>query len=100
MEHSRRKFIQNVTLGAAGAIGAPSIAISRSYTAAGLKPENRLPVGIAGYTFAKFDLEKSIAMMRRIAVQNLSLKEFHLPLNSNEEKVKSVMSQFSAANIN
>src|SRR3954464_5859498 len=100
MEHSRRKFIRKVTLGAAGAVSVPHIASSAAYTKAGSKQENRLPLGIAGYTFAKFDLEKSIAMMKRIGVQNLSLKEFHLPLNSNEEKVKSVMGQFSAANIN
>jgi inosose dehydratase len=98
MEHSRRKFIQKVTLGVAGAASVP-FTFSGTYAAAGLKQENKLPVGIAGYTFAKFDLEKSIAMMKRVGVQNLSLKEFHLPLNSNQEKVKSVMGQFTAANI-
>jgi inosose dehydratase len=100
MEHSRRNFIRKATLGAAGAACVPSVIFSASYAGSGQKQENKLPVGIAGYTFAKFDLEKSIAMMKRIGVQNLSLKEFHLPLNSTEEKVKSVMGQFAAANIN
>jgi sugar phosphate isomerase/epimerase len=56
-------------------------------------------LGIAGYTFAKFDIEKSIAMMKRIGVMNLSVKDFHLPLNSSEEKIKSVLGQFAASNV-
>jgi inosose dehydratase len=100
MEHSRRKFIQNAALGAAGTVSLPFIAKSTPFTASAAKQGNQLPVGIAGYTFAKFDLDKSIAMMKRIGVQNLSLKEFHLPFNSNDEKIKSVMGQFSEANIN
>ncbi|MCW3079518.1 sugar phosphate isomerase/epimerase [Segetibacter sp.] len=101
MEQSRRNFIQKATLGIAGAVSLPFIneaaTQSNNFVA---KQGDLLPVGIAGYTFNKFDLEKSIAMMKRIGVQNLSLKEFHLPINSSDEKVKSVMAQFAAANIN
>ncbi|HOP59153.1 MAG TPA: twin-arginine translocation signal domain-containing protein, partial [Bacteroidales bacterium] len=34
-------------------------------------------VGMAGFTFARFNVEKTIEMMNRIGVKNLSLKEFH-----------------------
>ena len=62
--------------------------------------ESNLQLGMAGYTFAKFDIEKSIAMMKRVGIQNLSLKEFHLPLNSPPEKIQSVLAQFKEAGIN
>ena len=62
--------------------------------------ESNLQLGMAGYTFAKFDIEKSIAMMKRVGIQNLSLKEFHLPLNSTPEKIQSVLAQFKEAGIN
>jgi inosose dehydratase len=101
MEKSRRNFIQKAALGVAGTLSIPftnkAETLAHSYVG---KQGDLLPVGIAGYTFNKFDLEKSIAMMKRIGVSNLSLKEFHLPLNSSDEKIKSVMAQFAAANIN
>ncbi|MDQ6813799.1 MAG: sugar phosphate isomerase/epimerase [Bacteroidota bacterium] len=101
MEQSRRHFLQKTALGLAGTVSLPLInkaaASSTNFVAS---HGDLLPVGIAGYTFNKFDLEKSIAMMKRINVKNLSLKEFHLPINSNDEKIKSVMAQFAAADIN
>ena len=100
MEQSRRNFIQKAALGIAGTVSMPFLTKATQLNTISNKNENLFPVGIAGYTFAKFDLEKSIAMMKRIGVQHLSLKEFHLPINSNDEKVKSVMAQFAAANIN
>lgn len=57
-------------------------------------------VGMAGFTFARFNVEKTIEMMNRIGVKNLSLKEFHMPLNSTREKIDEVMGIFRAAGIN
>lgn len=100
MKQSRRNFIQKATCGVAGTVSIPFINQAAPFNALSEKQENTLPLGIAGYTFAKFDLEKSLAMMKRIAVTNLSLKDFHLPINSDDEKIKAVMSQFAAAGIN
>lgn len=100
MEQSRRNFIQATALGMAGTLSIPFITKAVPFGSNAVKTGTLFPLGIAGYTFNKFDLEKSIAMMKRIGVQNLSLKEFHLPINSDDEKVKSVMAQFASANIN
>lgn len=99
MERSRRGFIQKAVLGAAGTVSIPFLTKAAPFNQPAAARESLLPLGIAGYTFAKFDLEKSIAMMKRLEVRNLSLKEFHLPINSDEDKIKSVMSQFAEANI-
>lgn len=57
-------------------------------------------IGMAGYTFMRFNVDKTIEMMKRIAVNNMSLKEFHMPLNSTKEKIDEVMGNFRDAGIN
>jgi inosose dehydratase len=99
MKQSRRNFIQKATFGIGGTIGIPFINNATTVDAPSVKHPNLFPVGIAGYTFAKFDLDKSIEMMKRLDVQNLSLKDIHLPINSSDEKIKSIVDQLSAANI-
>lgn len=44
-------------------------------------------LAIAGYTFAKFDLDKSLEMMKRVGVNLLGVKDFHIPLNSTQETI-------------
>lgn len=88
---SRRKFLQHTALGLAGTAAAPFTLPARV-----MKADTSLQVGIAGYTFLKFDVEKSAAMMKRIDVKYLSIKDFHLPLNSAPDKIQSVQSQFAA----
>jgi sugar phosphate isomerase/epimerase len=99
MEQSRRSFIQKTALGVGGTVSLPFITMAATFDTTNANQDNHLPLGIAGYTFAKFDIEKSIAMMKRIGVMNLSVKDFHLPLNSSEEKIKSVLGQFAASNV-
>jgi inosose dehydratase len=57
-------------------------------------------VGMAGFTFMQFNVEKTIEMMKRIGVDNLSLKEFQMPLNSTREQINIVLGKFKAAGIN
>lgn len=96
---SRRKFIQNTTLGIAGTALAPLAAKTAQLPLSVAAGETALPVGIAGFTFAKFDLDASIAMMKRLDVHYFSIKDFHLPLNSDAAKIAAVMSKLEAASI-
>lgn len=91
---SRRGFIQQSALGLAATVASPF-----ALQAAAPMASTDLQTGIAGYTFNKFDVEKSIAMMKRVGVEYLSLKDFHLPLNSTPEKIQSVLSSFSSSGI-
>jgi sugar phosphate isomerase/epimerase len=95
---SRRNFIQQSVLGIGGAAVLPLLG-NKALAADNESKEGSLQVGMAGFTFAKFDLEKSIAMMKRVDVKYLSLKDFHLPLNSGPEKIQSVMTQFADGGI-
>jgi sugar phosphate isomerase/epimerase len=56
-------------------------------------------LAMAGYTFARFDVEKSISMMKRINVLNVCLKDFHLPLDSTPEQAKAIIDKFNDAGI-
>ena len=44
-------------------------------------------IGMAGYTFAKFDLDKTLETMQRVDVHYLCIKDFHLPMNSTDEQI-------------
>ena len=44
-------------------------------------------VGMAGYTFNKFNLDQTLEMMQKCDVKYLCIKDFHLPLNSNEQQI-------------
>ena len=85
---SRRKFLQQSVLGIAGTAALPMIgkAVQRNH-AIPEAAENSLQIGMAGYTFLKYDIDKSITIMNRVAVKNLSIKDFHLPLDSTPEKI-------------
>ncbi|MFN7584564.1 MAG: hypothetical protein ACK5RI_01480 [Bacteroidota bacterium] len=93
MISSRRLFIIQSLLAAA------SVPCSIKGTAQGIPNEPAFPIGIAGYTFYRIDIQSAIRMMQRLGVQHLSLKDIHLPLNSSDEVIKSTMAQFSAAGI-
>jgi len=47
----------------------------------------KFKVGMAGYTFVKFDLDKTLETMKRADVHYLCIKDFHLPMNSTDEQI-------------
>ena len=100
---SRRNFLQKTALGLAGSVTIPLLGKSNTKNTTSESSASAaapLPCGIAGYTFAKFDLDKSIAMMKRVGVLNLSLKEIHVPLNSSQETINAAMAKLKDAGIN
>ena len=64
-------------------------------TAQEKRPDQRMPpetgekfkIGMAGYTFAKFDLDKALATLKRTDVHYLCIKDFHLPMTSTDEQI-------------
>ena len=50
-------------------------------------PEEEFHLGIAGYSFVKFDLETTLKTMQTLDLHYLCIKDFHLPLTSNEEQI-------------
>ena len=44
-------------------------------------------LGMAGYTFVKFDLETALKTMQRCDIHYLCIKDFHLPIESTDEEI-------------
>jgi inosose dehydratase len=99
---SRRKFLQTAGLGVVGLpleAAAGSIAPGESVVRGSGLPLTTLQMGIAGYTFLHVPVDGAIGMMNRVGITNLSIKDFHLPLDSSPDKIQSVKGQFTAAGI-
>jgi inosose dehydratase len=91
---NRRSFLQMSALGIAGAVAKPSFALGS------FEAPTTFPLGFAGYSFARFDIDKMIAMLQKLNVKNLSLKEIHLPLNSSNEAIEAAKKKFADGGIN
>jgi len=44
-------------------------------------------LGMAGYTFARFDIDKTLETLKIMDVHYLCIKNFHLPLNSTNDQI-------------
>jgi sugar phosphate isomerase/epimerase len=55
----------------------------------------KFKVGMAGYTFAKFNLDTTLKTLQRADVHYLCIKDFHLPLNSTDEQIKTFHQKLS-----
>jgi len=97
---SRRNFLKTASLGVAASGIAPLFASASQQDAENPKePGAPLQMGMAGYTFLNYSIEQTIAMMNRVGVNMLSLKEFHLPFDSSAEKAKEVVGKFKDGGI-
>jgi sugar phosphate isomerase/epimerase len=96
---SRRQFFKLAGTGILAA-GVSSVYASTSVPDFVENTANTFSVGMAGYTFREFTVEKTIEMMKRIGVTNLSLKDFHMPMNSTQEQINAVLEKFKSAGIN
>jgi inosose dehydratase len=96
---SRRQFFKIAGTGILAA-GVTSV-----YASSGIKnlvssAIDNFHLGMAGYTFREFTVEKTIEIMKRVGVNNLSLKDFHMPMNSTQEQINTVIEKFKSAGIN
>lgn len=96
---SRRQFLKLAGTGILAA-GATSLYASPVMPVSVDKAKNTFTLGMAGYTFLQYNVEKTIEIMKRVGVTNLSLKDFHMPMNSTQEQINAVLAKFKAAGIN
>jgi Sugar phosphate isomerases/epimerases len=71
------------------------------------RPKEQLPpdskelfkVGVAGYTFVNFDLDKTLETLERVDVHYLCIKDFHLPLNSTDQQIADFHKKLAAKGV-
>jgi inosose dehydratase len=96
---SRRELLRAGPLVAAGL---PLMAASSRTTAgpeAPADPWRGLKVGVASYTLRKMPLDAAIKAIQRVGLRYVSIKDFHLPLNSTSDERRAVAAKFKAAGI-
>ncbi|HLW19873.1 MAG TPA: sugar phosphate isomerase/epimerase family protein [Cyclobacteriaceae bacterium] len=82
---NRRSFIKKSML---GIVAGSTLSLTKSQASVHIRPkEDSFKLGIAGYSFVHFDLEKSLEMMRKVDVHYLCIKDFHLPYDSSTEQI-------------
>ncbi|KAF0233952.1 MAG: hypothetical protein FD181_3753, partial [Prolixibacteraceae bacterium] len=59
----------------------------------------KFKVGMAGYTFVKFDLSKTLETLKKADVNYLCIKDFHLPLASTDEEISAFHAKLKASNV-
>jgi inosose dehydratase len=96
---SRRQFFKLAGTGILAA-GVSSVYASSTFSPLIENTTDSFTIGMAGYTFREFTVDKTIEMMKRIGVTYLSLKDFHMPMNSTQEQITSVLDKFKASGIN
>lgn len=94
---SRRAFLG--TLGSA-ALASGLALPARGQPAAEAAPRRRrLPLGLASYTLRLFPLDEALAMTRRVGLEHICLKSFHLPLDATAEQIAEAAAKVNQAGL-
>ncbi|HUX97852.1 MAG TPA: sugar phosphate isomerase/epimerase [Bacteroidales bacterium] len=96
---TRRQFFKLAGTGILAA-GVTSAYGSKAFAMEGEEEKNLFSLGMAGYTFREFTVEKAVEMMNRVQITNISVKDFHMPYDSTQEQINSVVSKFRSGGIN
>ena len=96
MKFNRRNFIKTTGAGVIAA-GMPAI-VSGTAPVNSTSPvaEDSFSLAVAGYTFAKKNLDDSLAMMKRVGLKYIGLKDFHLPLTSTKEVIDETLAKMKS----
>jgi inosose dehydratase len=93
---NRRTFLQQAT--GALALGAATTTLSQAAPAAAPQ-EDLFKLGMAGYSFVHFKLDQALEMMRKVDVNYLCIKDFHLPFNSTDEQIAAFHEKLKQSNV-
>jgi len=59
----------------------------------------KFKVGMAGFTFVKFDLDKTLETLKKTDVHYLCIKDFHLPFTSTDEEIAAFHAKLKANDV-
>lgn len=101
MEKSRRSFFRKglagtLMLASAGLAKAGFPNVMNTKTA---KAVNPFHLGMAGFTFLKFDLETTLKTLQRLDIHYLCIKDFHLPYDCTDEQIKELHAKCATYNV-
>jgi len=99
--NTRRKFLQKGLLGVSAATLAsiPHAWADVPTEVAKPKKQDKFNLAIAGYSFLHFNLDESLAMMKRMDVNYLCIKDFHLPYKSTATEIAAFHKKLADSNV-
>ncbi|RZK54135.1 MAG: sugar phosphate isomerase/epimerase [Pedobacter sp.] len=96
---TRRNFLQKGILGVAATtlINIPTVFAAPEKRK--VASEDSFKLGIAGYSFLNFNLDESLKMMKKVDVQYLCIKDFHLPFKSTAAEIAAFHAKLKESNV-
>jgi inosose dehydratase len=99
-EMSRRAVLKTTALATfAGSLFPATWAFAEEVEQADKDPFRGLKTGVASYTFRKFSVDDTVAAMKQLGLQYISIKDFHLSLKSDANERRAVIAKFRNAGI-
>jgi len=95
-EQTRRRILQAAGIGAVASLAGASSSIGQVRGRAG---KQRFKLGLASYTLRKFNLDDTLAMTKRVGLQYICFKSFHLPLDSTPAQIRDVVAKVKEAGL-
>ncbi len=102
MSYSRKLFLKTLGLGSL-AMGSNILkaAPNSELNIANLSPKatSNLTLGLASYSTRKFSLDETLAMANRLGLKHLAFKSMHMPMESKDVEIKTIVSKVQAAGL-
>ncbi len=100
-EQERRRFLRLVGAGvAASLIGARNtLGQNRRYSAKRRRTKALFKLGLASYSLRKFDLDETLEMTKKVGLDYICFKSFHLPLDSTPAQIQAAVAKVNEAGL-
>jgi inosose dehydratase len=112
-KQTRRQFLRAAGAGTAASLLGAGVSCGQSQSSAekkqrrfeirnprfDIRKKRQFELGVASYTFRKFDLNETLAMTRRVGLKYIAFKSFHLALDSTPAQVKEVVAKVKEAGL-
>ena len=99
MKYTRNDFLKTAGLGLVASVAPVSLNNLAAQTPVSSKAD-RLPLGLASYTLHKFSLDETIAILQRLELKQVSLKDMHLPMTATAAQLQEMADKVRKAGIN
>ncbi|MFP5081584.1 sugar phosphate isomerase/epimerase family protein [Pedobacter sp. JCM 36344] len=96
--NTRKSFLKTGIIGVAATIASKLSTFSAQNTVINID-NGSLRLGMAGYSFLNFKLDKSLEMMTKLDIRYLCIKDFHLPYMSTDTEIADFQSKLKVANV-
>ena len=103
MKYSRSSFLKLAGLGGLAATASIlQAAPDKGFYGINTKDENAtgLTLGLASYSTRNFTFDDTLAMAKRLNIKQIAIKSMHMPMESSDEEIRSIVEKVDNAGLN